>query len=257
MPWFNRLSWSRVREVQAQILNPLLAPSEALVWRRAGRNNNTPQVRKCTQSASTPCQTTEEHQADSASCCPQRRQAQALWNAVRESWHKELGMPKPQTCHAGSSPGRCFMLWMQWWVASRELRGYRWEAVLWTEGGEVPGEMDPPMPRGEGANGQVGQLCPENGAMTQERWWIIITLHLINDHLGFTCFRQSCSLKKGTGSWPAWRVLFEPSLFQWPANAEHLTSSTAFTLSDLEWMGRHYTVPWIYRNWGQRRESLM
>lgn len=33
-------------------------------------------------------------------------------------------------------------------------------------------------------------------------------------NLAFTCFRQSCSLKKGTGSWPAGKVLFEPSLFQ-------------------------------------------
>lgn len=28
---------------------------------------------------------------------------------------------------------------------------------------EVPGAMHPPVPRGQGEDGQVGQLCPEDG----------------------------------------------------------------------------------------------
>lgn len=40
--------------------------------------------------------------------------------------------------------------------------GYKHEAALWLEAGEpVPGEVHPPTPRGEGEDGQGGQLGPD------------------------------------------------------------------------------------------------
>lgn len=126
------------------------------------------------------CQTTEEHQANNVLCCQQKRQVQALCNAVTGELqrHKELGQPKSQTCHPGSSP--------------RDVSCCRCNGK-WPQGGSVL----PVRGRSEGRGrwsfqGRCTLQCPEEKeqleklatlsrrwAMTQERCWISITLHLL------------------------------------------------------------------------------
>lgn len=261
MPGFNWLSWSTVwGQCRHRYFIPCWPPQ------RHHCEGEQVQMTTCHRWENVPsqpppraqhCQTTEEHQANNVLFCQQNRQVLHMqsWESYSDTRSWASQKPKPAilgAALAGVSCCGCNGEWPQGGSGvtdKGQLCGQR--------KGEVPGEMLPPIPRGEGTDGEVGQFYPGDGPWPRKGAGSSSPCTCLNDHLGFTCFRQSCSLKKGVGSWPAWKVLFEPSLFQWPANAEHLAPSPAFTLSDVEWMGRHNTVPWIYRNGGQRKESQM